>query len=303
MNIKELRVLTLLVQHGTVSHVAGVLGMTQPGVSRLIKSLENRVKRPLFYRHNNKLIPTKYALEMADNAVSVLADVDSFSHTFLHDNPTNKGHVHIIAPSVFNKLLSRIVTRIHHDQSPVPINLSIAPSEQVIQKMATQNFDLGVIAHNTPIAGDLRLTRLCKSPVRCMMHKDSPLAGHNTITPQMLALEHVIYPFHRDSQQSRLVQQVFKGIHMDNMPFYAVDTHMACDLVANNMGIALMADPIAQMVACENDNIVVIPFAEQVFQRLHWVTPTHGVASTAVSQIMTTATEIITEYSPDSILS
>ncbi len=303
MNIKELRALTLLIKYGTVSHVADILNMTQPGVSRILKSLEHKIQRQLFYHHNNKLIPTKYALQLSESALPVLEDFDALSDTFMNTPFPDISHIKIIAPNIFGMLLTAVLKKMHKSSNPASINLSAASSTQVITKMTQHLHHLGGIAHNTPIAGDLQVTTLAHSPIRCIVHKDSPLAQHTIITPDVLQDQRIIHGLHNNAEETKNINRMLRKVRTTNMAFYHVDTYMACELVANNMGVAFMSDIIAKMLQATTDQVHIIPLSETFYQTLQWVTLPHSTPHPNVQTIMETTSEIISQYSPESSIS
>ncbi|MDP2284909.1 MAG: LysR family transcriptional regulator, partial [Pseudohongiella sp.] len=61
MNLKSLECFRAIMQTGSATAAARQLDLTQPGVSRLLKILEDEVGGELFYREKGRLIPTQEA--------------------------------------------------------------------------------------------------------------------------------------------------------------------------------------------------------------------------------------------------
>ncbi len=74
IDIKHIRQVETLARHKNFARAARELGMTQPGLSRAIKSLENILSIQLFDRNNREITPTVYGQHILD-----------FGKTLLHD--------------------------------------------------------------------------------------------------------------------------------------------------------------------------------------------------------------------------
>jgi len=66
INIRHIRQVDALARHRNFARAAQELGMTQPGLSRAIKSLENVLDVILFDRNNREITPTVYGQHILD---------------------------------------------------------------------------------------------------------------------------------------------------------------------------------------------------------------------------------------------
>lgn len=294
MHIKELKALILIIQYGTVSQVAQIVQMTQPGVSRLLKSLEGKVFRKLFYRRNNKLEPTQHALQLAERATPLLDELDVLINQYSRTQDTDDTCINIIVPNVVIYILSEILDCMSQDGTPLHMHLTPKTSTQVIAEMGKEeSFHPGLISHNIPISGDLRILPLSISPICCIVHKASPLSQHSILSPESIVGHKIIYAFHRNSEETRIIKQIFRPLTPQTVPFYKTDTHMACELVSRNMGVGFVSSVIAGILTDKNPNIVAIPFTETLYQTLNWVLPSRPQLHPRIPQIMTYTENII----------
>ncbi len=74
IDIRHIRQVETLARHGNFARAAKELGMTQPGLSRAIKSLENSLDVQLFDRNNREIAPTVYGQHILDFGRSLLRD-------------------------------------------------------------------------------------------------------------------------------------------------------------------------------------------------------------------------------------
>jgi len=76
LNIRHLRMLVALDQHGGVTAAARALGVTQPALSHQIQEAERRAGVPLFRRVRRKLVFTWQGQELLQSARLVVAELD-----------------------------------------------------------------------------------------------------------------------------------------------------------------------------------------------------------------------------------
>jgi DNA-binding transcriptional LysR family regulator len=75
MEVQQLRHLLAVVEHGNLMRAAEAVHLSHSGLSRSIKSLEDRLGLPLVVRRANGLEPTIFGLSLAKRAKAILADI------------------------------------------------------------------------------------------------------------------------------------------------------------------------------------------------------------------------------------
>ena len=78
IDIRQMRVLVLLVRYKSVSRVAELLEISQQGVSSHLKKLRDLFPAELFIRQSAGLQPTDYACDLAARFEQILADIDAY---------------------------------------------------------------------------------------------------------------------------------------------------------------------------------------------------------------------------------
>lgn len=77
LDIKQLRILQLLLQERNLSKVANMLGLTQQAISEQLKKLRHTFSDEMFIRTSNGVIPTQVAENMEDKINNILFDIDN----------------------------------------------------------------------------------------------------------------------------------------------------------------------------------------------------------------------------------
>jgi DNA-binding transcriptional LysR family regulator len=77
LDIKQLRILQLLLQERNLSKVANLMGLTQQAISEQLKKLRNTFDDEMFIRTSNGVIPTQVAEQMEHKVNNILSDIDN----------------------------------------------------------------------------------------------------------------------------------------------------------------------------------------------------------------------------------
>lgn len=81
MDIKQLKYFLQICKNNNFSETAKKLYITQQGLSKSIKNLEDEFKLPLFYRDGTKMRLTKYGLYLKENSEHIIKDFDSLKYS------------------------------------------------------------------------------------------------------------------------------------------------------------------------------------------------------------------------------
>lgn len=102
MNIdpRHLAQLSTIVESGTFQAAADRLNLTQPALSRNIRSLENRIGAPLFDRSARKAVPTELGRRLAQNGLAIRAAEEQAGRYSQLVSAGDAGELRIGAPPV-----------------------------------------------------------------------------------------------------------------------------------------------------------------------------------------------------------
>src|SRR5918911_3813568 len=78
VEMRHLRLVVALAEHGSLTSVARLLGLTQPALSHQLRDLEVRLRAPLFERTARRMVLTPLGEQLAHVARRVLTEVDTF---------------------------------------------------------------------------------------------------------------------------------------------------------------------------------------------------------------------------------
>ena len=78
VEMRHLRLVALIAEHGSLTSVARVLRISQPALSHQLRELETRLRAPLFERTARRMVLTPAGEQLNHIAQGVLAQIDAF---------------------------------------------------------------------------------------------------------------------------------------------------------------------------------------------------------------------------------
>jgi DNA-binding transcriptional LysR family regulator len=146
ITLYKLEVFSLVVELGGVRRAAEHLFVSQPVVSAHLRSLEERVGAPLFYREGRRLQLTEAGRAVHGWATDVLTHTRELSRHLDGLSDGTQGSVVVGASmSVGSYLLPPILTRFRRERPLVDLQLSITDSDHAMQDTEAGECDFAVV--------------------------------------------------------------------------------------------------------------------------------------------------------------
>ena len=143
LDIKQLRILQLLLQERNLSRVANLMGLTQQAISEQLKKLRHTFDDEMFIRTSNGVIPTQIVENMEDNLNQILSDIDNLISPENFDPASLTGVLQICSSDYALVTVFPILIKTISSQAP---NLKV-----VIRDFETDNL------HQLMVTGELDL--------------------------------------------------------------------------------------------------------------------------------------------------
>src|SRR5262245_21667812 len=88
VEMRHLRMIAAIAEHGTMTVAARELDLTQPALSHQLRELETRLSTPLFVRTARRMVPTAAGEQLTAIARAVLPQVTSFERQVIDGDLT-----------------------------------------------------------------------------------------------------------------------------------------------------------------------------------------------------------------------
>lgn len=166
MDLIKLRQLALIIKHGSFSEAADVLGISQPGLSRNIRSLERHLGVQLLERGRFGAQATPFGLALARHADAIDAELRAAQNDINALKAAKSGHVCIgCGPSEATRLLPIALSRLQRRSPGINVTVLYGLNEALVPmvKHGEVDFALASIPNNNT---DPELKRI-------VLHEDS----------------------------------------------------------------------------------------------------------------------------------
>lgn len=291
MNLKSLLAFVEVSEQGHFGRAALQLGMTQSGLSQLIKNLEKQLGAPLIYRTTRSVSLTEAGevyLEIARELIDGHHLADQKMLNFLQGD---QGIVRLgFVASAALGIIPRIAAKLQEAAPGIKLSLREMTSEEQLSRLKDGEIDVGVMREIREYTG-LAIVPLEKEPLRLAVPKTHRLAAEKTVSLAQLRSENfVMFP---RSSVSFLHDHIHRLCNDAGFTPHVVEEAMQfatiLGLVSSNAGIAIVPESIR---AIQLPNVAFIPLREAAAVSLLYLARRSGErASPAAKRLVEIATE------------
>ena len=242
MNYRQLEVFRSVMDSGSATAAARLLGMSQPAVSQQLAQLEEELGLDLFARERGRLVPTSNATALQAEVALAFEGVDRVMSLVHRMRAHNTGTLTIAAPHSFSEMLMpRIVSRLIVDRPQLRYAVQHGSYENILALVAKRHADIGIVKEPVEHPGISILPFLTSKAV-CAMPKNHRFARLSKITPVELASEPLIQLGSHKLWRMEM-QAIFRRHGL--APTVRVETHSVnagCGFVAAGLGLSIVPE-------------------------------------------------------------
>jgi DNA-binding transcriptional LysR family regulator len=270
LNLRALKSFHEIIQSGSATAAADRLGLSQPGVSRLIAQLERDVGFDLFYREKGRLVPTADGLSVYEEVDLAFSNIERINALVRDIRNHNTGQLKIVAsPSFSEGILPDVVARFLKAYPKVRLHVDSRSVETAKNQVATRAADCGFA--KLPLdRPDIRSEKIVSSDTVCVLPRRHPLAKMENLSPQQLKDAPLIL-LGSGSWNRVQVEDAFKKARVDAL--VKIETHTvgsACTFAGRGLGIAIVNELMAKSFA--KGDLVLRPFRPKILHEFVFIT-------------------------------
>ncbi|MGB9804083.1 selenium metabolism-associated LysR family transcriptional regulator [Desulfofundulus sp.] len=192
MNLKQLEAFLWVAKLQSFTRAAKHLYMSQPAVSFQIKSLEESLGVPLFYRGDKKVELTEAGRLLYPEAKQILRHFEKIKTGLDELKGLKRGHLSLGASTIPGEyLLPLLIGRFHRHYPGVEVTLRIAGSGQVIRWVREREIDLGVTGAPTSEEG-LGCLPWYQDRLVLIVGPEHPWVSRESVNPEELLAQPLI---------------------------------------------------------------------------------------------------------------
>ena len=242
VEMRHLRLVAAIAEHGSMTAAAGVLNLTQPALSHQLSEIERRLRAPLFERTARRMVPTQAGAHLAELARGVLAQVETFERQAIEgDFATARGAVRIATQCYTAYHWLPAVLREFRERWPnIELKVAAEHTASPITALREGLLDLAIV-YTPSTDRRVELRPLFDDELVVVLPPDHRLANQGAITPALLRGEHVFVYTSADRQNS-VVRDILEpaGVAPSRISHIQL-TEAIIELVAAGLGVAVLA--------------------------------------------------------------
>jgi len=239
LNLRQIEVFHAIMVTGSLSEAGRMLCVSQPAVSRVLATAENRLKFLLFERVRGRLQPTPEARRLFSEVESILAGVQHFNSVARSLAEGDAGKLCIVSsPSYSEWLMPRAIERFRARHPEVHISYRPMPFDAMLPHMLLGRADLCISSMAPPASANLAVKEIGEGRILCAIPRRHPLAGVEVVTAPMLR-DQTLISYSTDTPFGRLTSAFLESAGVS--PHVEIrSTPEALALVRQGVGVALV---------------------------------------------------------------
>jgi DNA-binding transcriptional LysR family regulator len=257
LQFRQIQAFHTIMDTGTVTQAAKRLGISQPGVSNLISSLEHELGFALFTRVSGRLHPTPEAQRLMGSTETVISSFEHLSRKAKAIRTQDVGKLDIAAlPELSMVFLPDQIHQFVQDKKDISISFQTRSSIMTQELVSGHLTEIGIA--EAPIGHENLAGQVFSYDCFCVIPKGHRLASKQLITPEDLDGEPLVTLGAGHMTYHRLREAFAAKNCVWNNRCHTRLFHTALKFVQSGLGIGLV-DPFT--IASQNiDNLVVRNF-------------------------------------------
>ncbi|SFL53378.1 DNA-binding transcriptional regulator, LysR family [Gracilibacillus orientalis] len=247
MDIKHLQYFLEVSKTENFTQAAENLYITQPALSRIVKTLEGDLGVALFHRSRKKITLTDAGKVLHKHASKIAAQITELEQEIDQIRTLKTGHIRIGLPTVVNSFFfSQLIADFHLQYPGVTFHLEENGSKVIEEKVLDGELDCGVVVLNNHLSADYYT--FVEDNLNLVVSNQHSLANENKKQIQIQDLKDESFiMFNQDFESRNIIIQACKQSGFE--PKIVSETSQIDfleEMVATNLGVTLLPDSTSQ---------------------------------------------------------
>lgn len=182
LSIRQLRAVAAVAKYSSFIAAASEMGLSQPGLSRMIRAAERELGSALFERTTRQVSLTSVGVEFVPLAERILHDLELSSNAIRELSEQTRGHLAISCPMAFaTNMLADLITSYKRLNPNVILHIHEGIQSSTLGLIRSGQVDFGIGALSEP-NDDLLVEHLCQNCYHVVFHKRHRFARRDEIS-------------------------------------------------------------------------------------------------------------------------
>ncbi|MCT2344719.1 LysR family transcriptional regulator [Niallia taxi] len=245
MDIRQLMYFVEVVKQKSMTRASEKLHISQPALSKGIKSLEEEIGITLINRSNKTHELTDAGQIVYEYAQKIMAQMDEMATT-LHDM-TNlaRGSITIgIPPMIGSLFFPKVIAAFHKAYPNIHINIKEYGAAKVVKSVEEGEFEIGIAVLPLTDESSFNVFHLVSEEIKLIVNEQHKLADRKQVHMKELKEEEFIFY----SEEFALYEMMKRGFINEgfepNIIFKSSQWDFMIEIVAANLGISMLPESI-----------------------------------------------------------
>src|SRR6187551_3185095 len=264
LDLKRLRVLRAVAEHGSFSAAADELYVSQSAVSQQIANLEAEVGEPLVLRLRSGPVLTDAGRVLVAHAESAMARLEQAERDLASLSGLETGELRMVSfASASATVVTEAISRFRDAHPGIRISLTEAEPEEALPALRRGRFDVGVVydfeLHPFPADPDLDLTPVIDERMHLALPPGHALAGCEAVELGELSDESWLCGSSETSCRQLTLRSCERAGFVPDVAYESNDYTVMQALVSAGMGVTLIPDLALRLPSPDVALVEVIP--------------------------------------------
>ncbi|MEW9669034.1 LysR family transcriptional regulator [Ammoniphilus sp. 3BR4] len=249
MDIRHLEYFSEVAKHLSFTKAASTLHISQPSLSKAIKTIEEELGVPLFYRSSKQLELTDAGRAVLINAKNVLEAFRNMTCELSDIMELKKGEIRIgIPPIVGAAFFSKLISQFKEAYPSIKITLTEVGTKPIKQGVEDGSLDIGLICSLPVRSEEYEIVNLLKDPLMLIVHEENPLAAKQSLRLEDLSSESFILYRKDFSLHDRVIEECLKSGFHPHIVCESSQKDFMIELVEAKLGVALLPSQVCSQM-------------------------------------------------------
>lgn len=193
---RDIRQVMAVAEKGSIRRAAEVLGMTQPGLSKNLRLIEDRLGVSLFERSTSGVKLTAAGAMLVERGRQVLLDLSAIERDIEDSSRGESGKVTVgLGTVVAIEAAASLLAEAHRLHPGISVDVTVNDPESLLELLRTGRLDFGVF-HLEPsgLSEEFTSRVMLKTRPLVLVGAHHPLAGRSEIDPHELSRYRIAAP-------------------------------------------------------------------------------------------------------------
>ena len=256
MNTHKIRILLTALESGSLTRAGSILGYSQPGLTQMMKSLEEEVGFPLLIKTNRGVEPTEAAKELMPTMRQLINDEEKLSQEIAEIRGMYKGTIRIGSyTSTSIHWLPQVVEYFKNNYPEVELRIQECGQDDMVRDLKERKIDLALMSRPEKTA--IEFIPIMEDPIVVVYSSAYDLSSYDCVTVEKLR-DHMLLM--TDETYDRDVRRVFEQAGFEPKVKYTFkDDFAVLSMVQRGVGIAILPRLIAESFPANYEYRIIKP--------------------------------------------